>query len=85
MNGNKNFYLKISLLILAAFFIWIFGSPKEEFSALKAENSSEWQPKMPVALTNFMPPNLAIFKDSENTLPKRNWTVPFLELQAQGL
>jgi len=85
MNGNKNFYLKISLLILAAFFIWFFGSPKEDFSALKAEKSSEeWQPKMPVALTNFVPPTLVIFKDSENTLPRRNWSMPFLELEAQA-
>jgi len=84
MDGNKNFYLKISLLFIAAFFIWIFGSPKEEFSALKAENSPEWQPKTPAALTNFVPPTFVVFKDSENTLPKRNWTVPFLELQAQA-
>ncbi|MDP2946351.1 MAG: serine hydrolase [bacterium] len=84
MNGNKNFYLKISLLILAAFFVWIFGSPKKDFSALKAEKSSEWQSKTSTALTNFVPPTLAVFKDSENTLPKRNWTVPFLELEAQA-
>ncbi len=84
MNGNKNFYLKISLLILAAFFVWFFGSHKRDFSALKAEKSPEWQPKTPAALTNFVPPTLVIFKDSENTLPKRNWLVPFLELEAQA-
>ncbi len=85
MNGNKNFYLKISLLLIVAFFIWIFGSSKEEFSAFKAENSSQWQPKTPAALTNFVPPTLVIFKDSESTLPKRNWSMPFLELQAQAV
>ncbi len=85
MNGNKNFYLKISLLLIVAFFIWIFGSSKEEFSAFKAENSSQWQPKTPAALTNFVPPTLVIFKDSESTLPKRNWLMPFLELQAQAV
>ncbi len=85
MNGNKNFYLKISLLLIVAFSIWIFGSSKEEFSALKAENSSQWQPKTPAALTNFVPPTLVIFKDSESTLPKRNWLMPFLELQAQAV
>ncbi|MDP3004300.1 MAG: serine hydrolase [Candidatus Azambacteria bacterium] len=84
MNGNKNFYLKISLLILAAFFVWFFGSRKGDFSALKAEKSPEWQPKTPAALTNFTPPTLVIFKDSENTLPKRNWSMPFLELGAQA-
>ncbi len=85
MNGNKNFYLKISLLLIVAFSIWIFGSSKEEFSAFKAENSSQWQPKTPAALTNFVPPTLVIFKDSESTLPKRNWLMPFLELQAQAV
>lgn len=84
MNGNKNFYLKISLLILVAFFIWFFGSHKGDFSAFKAEKSLEWQPKTPAALTNFVPPTLVVFKDSENTLPKRNWLVPFLELEAQA-
>jgi len=83
-NDDKNFYLKISLLILAAFFVWFFGSHKEDFSALKAEKSSEWQPKTPAALTNFVPPTLVVFKDSENTLPKRNWSMPFLELEAQA-
>ena len=85
MNKDIGFYFKISLVLLVVFFILIFGSSKEEFSALKAENSSEWQPKMPVALTNFVPPTFVVFKDSENILPKRNWTVPFLELEAQAV
>ena len=83
MNDGQQFYLKMSLILATAFFIWIFGSSKEEFSALKAENSSEWQPKTPVAFTNFVPPTLVVFKDSENTLPKRNWATPFLELKAE--
>ncbi len=84
MNNGKQFYFKMSLILVMVFFIWIFGSPNEEFSALKAENSPEWQPKNPAALTNFVPPTLVVFKDSENTLPKRNWSVPFLELEAQA-
>lgn len=84
MNNGKQFFLKMSLILATAFFIWIFGSSKEEFSALKAENSSEWRPKTPTAFTNFVPPTLVVFKDSENTLPKRNWTAPFLELKAQA-
>lgn len=84
MNNGEQFYFKMSLILVVAFFIWIFGSPKEEFSALKAENSPEWQPKTPAALTNFVPPSLVVFKDSENTLPKRNWLAPFLELEAQA-
>ena len=51
---------------------------------MKAENSQEWQPKTPAALTNFVPPTIMVFKDSEKTLPRRDWTVPFLELEAQA-
>lgn len=81
---NVNFYLKMSLIVLASFFIWIFGSPKNESAALKAENSSDRQSNAPAAFSNFTPPKLNIFKDPENVLPKRNWSVPFLELQAQA-
>jgi len=90
MNGNKNFYLKISLLISAAFFIWFFGSSKEKLETefLTSGNSisdSGYKLKdRPAALTNFVPPTLVVFEDSENTLPKRNWSVPFLELEAQA-
>lgn len=84
MDENKKFYLKIFLILAVAFSIWFFGSSKKEFSALKAENSAEWQPKTPAALTNFAPPTFVVFKDSENILPKRNWAVPFLELEASA-
>jgi len=84
MNGNKNFYLKIFLLVATAVGIWFFGSRDEKLSALKAENSPEWQPKTPAALSNFTPPTFVVFKDSENILPKRNWSIPFLELEAQA-
>ncbi len=80
----KQFYLKMSLLLLASFCIWIFGSSSKESSVSKTENSVEQQSKAPAALTNFAPPRLAIFGEPENTLPKRNWSVPFLELQAQA-
>ncbi|MEK7578748.1 MAG: serine hydrolase [Patescibacteria group bacterium] len=75
----------MSLIIITVFFVWIFGSRNEEFSALRAENSSEWQPKKPAALTNFVSPTFVVFKDTENTLPKRNWSAPFLELEAQAV
>jgi len=84
MDNSKQFYFKMSLILAVAFFIWIFGSSKKEFSALKAEKSPEWQPKTPAALTNFVPPAFVVFKDSENILPKRNWSAPFLELGAQA-
>lgn len=52
---------------------------------MKAENSSNYKPKTsPTALTNFVPPPLLFFPDSEYTLPKRNWSVPVLELQAEA-
>ncbi len=80
---NGKFYLKMSLLLLASFFIWFFGSSekKGDLSALKAENSPERQAETPAALKNFTPPTFLNFEDSKNILPKRNWSVPFLELQ----
>ncbi len=83
MNNNA-FYFKFSLILTVAFFVWFFGSHKGDFSAFKAEKSSEWQSKTPAAFTNFVPPTLVVFKDSENILPKRNWSMPFLELEAQA-
>ncbi|MBI5079575.1 D-alanyl-D-alanine carboxypeptidase [Candidatus Wolfebacteria bacterium] len=80
---NDNFYFKISLLIIAAFFVGIFGSQKEK-TAVKAENPASAPAKSPAALSNFTPPKLAIFKESENIFPKRDWSAPFLELQAQA-
>lgn len=81
MDNDKRFYIKMSLVIAAAFFIWFFGSSE------KKENVSENGEKIPVkdkpaALENFVPPTLVVFKDSENVLPKRNWSTPPLELQA---
>lgn len=84
MDRNFEFYFKMLLIIAAIFFIWIFGSSNNNPSALKTENSPEWQPKTPAALSNFTPPIFVVFEDSENILPKRDWTVPFLELDAQA-
>ena len=81
MEENKFFYLKISLILAAAFFVWFFGSPKDKLVVSK-EISQEKQFNAPAALTNFAPPMLMIFGDSENMTPRRDWTVPFLELEA---
>ncbi|MDO8743217.1 MAG: serine hydrolase [Candidatus Azambacteria bacterium] len=84
MDENKKFYFKMSLILATAFFSWSFGSSDNKQSALKNENPSEWQPKTPAALQNFTPPTLIIFGDSENMSPKRDWTIPFLELEASA-
>lgn len=83
MDNDKKFYLKMSLLIATSFFIWYFGSSNKQESFL------EDSPKLPVkdkpaALENFVPPTLVLFKDSENILPKRNWSTPPLELAAEA-
>ena len=73
----------MSLIIAAAFFIWFFGSSE------KKDNLSEDFEKIPVkdkpaALENFVPPTFVVFKDSENVLPKRNWSILPLELHASA-
>ena len=35
-------------------------------------------------LTNFAPPILVVFNDNENTLPRRNWSAPALEINAEA-
>lgn len=83
MNENNKFYFKISVLLFAAFFIWFFNSSGEK------ENFKENSQKLPIknkpaAFENFVPPTLVLFKDSESILPKRNWSIPPLELQAEA-
>ncbi|MDP2638679.1 MAG: serine hydrolase [Candidatus Azambacteria bacterium] len=84
MEKNKIFYLKISFVILACLFIWIFSSSNSKSSISEAGNISESKSKIPAAITNFTPPTFVVFKDPENILPKRNWSAPFLELEAQA-
>ena len=82
MDENKKFYLKFSLILAAIFFIWISGNkkitvPETAVKKSPAENK-------PAALVNFSPAILDVFDDSKNTLPKRNWSMPYLELQTQA-
>ena len=81
MDENKKFYFKMSLILVVAFFIFILGNkkdaaPETAVKKLPTENK-------PAALVNFLPIIPTIFEDSENILPKRDWTAPFLELEAQ--
>lgn len=84
MGNDQKFYFKMSLLLAASFFIWFFGSSKKE--NLKINNNSESLPvrNQPAALKNFIPPSIAIFTDSDNIYPKRNWSIPPLELSADA-
>lgn len=88
MNENNKFYFKMSVLLFVAFFIWYLGSSKKDLETeVLNENSISKEYKLkdkPAVLENFVPPTLVIFKDSESILPKRNWLVPPLELQAEA-
>lgn len=83
MNDDKQFYLKISLILAVVFFVWGFGEPKNE---LPAQDNGDYKLKSnPAALTNFVPPTFVVFGDGENTLPRRNWSAPALELEAEAV
>lgn len=82
MNGNQKFYLKMSLILNVAFFIWYFGSPEEKNIVLDPEAEQRQMKATPAALSDFVPPMIVAFNDSENTLPRRNWQVSALELNA---
>lgn len=84
MNENQKFYLKMSLILAVAFLIWYFGSPEEKNIILDAEAEQREPKVIPTALSNFVPPTIIIFNDSVNTLPRRNWSVPALEINAEA-
>lgn len=73
----------MSVLLFAAFFIWFFGSSEEKENFKENSQALPLKDK-PAALENFVPPTLVLFKDSESILPKRNWSTPPLELQAEA-
>jgi len=83
VDNDKKFYLKISLIVAVSFFIWFFGSSEkrnnlpEDFEKISVKDK-------PAALENFVPPIFVVFKDSENVLPKRNWSILPLELEASA-
>lgn len=84
MDNDKKFYLKISLIIAIAFFIWHFSSPEEKNIILDPEAENRQPKAASAALSNFVPPAIVVFEDSENTLPRRNWRAAALELNAEA-
>lgn len=84
MNSEK-FYLKISAILGIAFLIWVFGAPSKNVSTTSEEGSKFQLKGMPSAFTDFVPPAFVVFKDSENILPRRNWSASALELQAEAV
>ena len=83
MNENNKFYFKMSVLLFAAFFIWHFGSSNKQGDSTVNSQKLPIKDK-PAALENFVPLTLVLFKDSESILPKRNWSIAPLELQAEA-
>ncbi|MBU2081921.1 serine hydrolase [Patescibacteria group bacterium] len=81
MDENKFFYLKFLLILVAIFFIWVSGSKKNDPSETISKPPIG---NKPAALVDFSPAIPEIFGNSENTLPRRDWSVPYLELQAQA-
>jgi len=74
----------MTLILATAFFIWYFDSPEEKNIVLDPE-AEQRQPKTtPAALSNFVPPTIVIWSGSENTLPRRNWSTPALEINAEA-
>lgn len=84
MSENNKFYLKMSVLLFAAFFIWYFSSPEEKNIILDPEAEQRQMKATPVALSDFVPPTIIVWSDSENTLPRRNWSASALELNAEA-
>ena len=82
--NSENFYFKMSLILGATFLIWVFGAPFKDVQTTDEEKQNFKLKGAPTALTNFTPPTLIVFNDSENVLPKRNWSVPALELNAEA-
>ncbi len=74
----------MSLILAVAFFVWYFGSPEKKSIILDPEAELRQPKATPTALSNFTPPTIVMLKDSENTLPRRNWKVPVLELNAEA-
>jgi len=84
MDNNRKFYLKMSVLLFAALFIWYFSSPKEKNIILDPEAEQRQMKVTPTALSNFVPPTIVVLNNSENTLPRRNWSTPALEINAEA-
>ena len=74
----------MSVLLFAALFIWYFSSPKEKNIILDPEAEQRPMKVTPTALSNFVPPTIVVWGNGENTLPRRNWSTPALEINAEA-
>ncbi len=74
----------MSVLLFAAFFIWYFSSPEKKSIILDPEAEQRQMKATPAALSNFVPPTIIVLSDSENTLPRRNWSTQALEINAEA-
>jgi len=82
MEDNEKFYFKFFLILIIALFVWMFGSKKNVATNISFEKLPISD--KPAALTNFSSSIPIFFQDSENISPKRDWAVPFLELDAEA-
>ena len=81
---DTKFYFRISTILLVVFSIWHFSSPRENNNLLDPEAETRPPKDTSATLTNFAPPILVVFNDNENTLPRRNWSAPALEINAEA-
>lgn len=73
----------IFLILVLSSIIWFSSSSEKKVVTENLEEGNYYKPR-PALLGSFIPPALVVFKDSENTLPKRNWQIPALELQTEA-
>jgi D-alanyl-D-alanine carboxypeptidase len=74
-------YKTIFLVLVLGLIVWFSGSSEKK---IVSENPGDHYNPKPALLADFVPPQLLILDDSENTLPRRNWSVPALEVQAEA-
>ena len=72
------------LVLAVAFFVWYFGSPEKKNTILDPDAEQRQLEANPVALSGFVPPTIVVFNNTENTLPRRNWSAPALEINAEA-
>lgn len=74
-------YKTIFLVLVLGLIVWFSSSSEKK---IVSENPGDYYNPKPALLADFVPPQLLVLNDSENTLPRRNWSTPALELQAEA-
>lgn len=74
-------YKTIILVFILGFVIWFSGSSEEKVAT---ENPGDHYNPKPALFADFVTPQFLVLDDSENTLPRRNWSVPALELNVEA-